>query len=280
MTKNMRQIPLVVTANQLERTEANNVTTRLTVRHKGFKLQAALRILISEIILIEEPDDLKRVILNELVFKYINFFELGMIKDYEGAQLALEHLVLLVNEGKVKDLDLRDRAVLERSGLLFLNLFELYGTLGGKQMKLVLCYQDRRKLSHPTKHVGVGYNDKGNAKNPSQDGQPSWQELAATLETRVEETIAFATRQIQQKKIREIKILKFFKLKTDCHWNGEILPIKKIFFEDGTEGYQVCNVQYYQKFFTLKLISILNEQLGWTKKRKPGIGPTGEWIFI
>jgi hypothetical protein len=48
------------------------------------------------------------------------------------------------------------------------------------------------KLLPPKRYIGIGYRDKGSARDPAQDGTPSWQEIASyisNLERQIEEKL-------------------------------------------------------------------------------------------
>jgi hypothetical protein len=57
------------------------------------------------------------------------------------------------------------------------------------------------KLLPPKRYIGIGYRDKGSARDPAQDGTPSWQEIASyisNLERQIEEKLDELERSVGQ----------------------------------------------------------------------------------
>jgi hypothetical protein len=70
-------------------------------------------------------------------------------------------------------------------GRSFLNAFIYYGATELKKVHLVSKEPHRLKAKN---RIGVGYRDKGNARNTAWDGSPTWQEVAASEQMQAMQT--------------------------------------------------------------------------------------------
>lgn len=234
------------------------VSSELVVKHKGYKLQGALKHLISYFYFEDENcfnDPEKKLAFNLMASNYIYFFELGMISDDNHLDYFIE---FIASVNKSKKLEGPSKIMidnsLEKLNLKFVNEYEYFGaTKNAEPLTLVLNYQDRKVKKHPARYVGVGYNDKGNARISSKNGNPSWQDIAARRDESIKLEIETNTLLYRQKEIVNLTDIFFAtRLETKCHWNNEVLCFTRIQV-DGREGWKLTSCSYYQDYFGEKL---------------------------
>jgi hypothetical protein len=262
-----------------------NVSSELVVKTKGYKLQLALKTLISFFRFDTKnavKDPIFKYSLNVLYSKHTYMQDLGMIKIEKSQRDVLDLVISQVNHMK-ENLEWNDQTIfwpLEKCSLVFVNPEEYYGQLGTKPLDLVLTYQDREKKNHPVKHVGVGYDDKGNAKNSSHDGSPAWQEIAVKSKENI--TLEFEQGTTLFKYVKIVKISNSYfqyQIETDCHWNREILTFQEISLE-GKVGWKLLRCDYYQKFFLEKLYNLIKLHPKLRKLNRMFVDPSdGSWCF-
>lgn len=198
MSKYSRQNTLRVTT--IQRTEEYEVDSKFEV-HSGDKLKTTLKAIISKFFF-EEYDDQDIVALNALYGKFLHHLELGIEELRSSWQRqALDLFLKLVNQKCERDHIMQTGPLQFLGDLKFQNEFEYYGFLG-RGFQITLRTKRRKKRNHFQKFIGVGYSDKGAARNSSTDGSPSWQRASGEYQN-VLENIVF----MNSFKIREHKVL-------------------------------------------------------------------------
>lgn len=229
------QNTLLVASTLSSRTEEFHVDSEIYLRRKGIKDLDLLKLFLSEYILIERNnfssyDENKKVAINLLYSKLLNFIQLGMVQINELQKHSLRVLVQEINR---KSKDLTNACFLDslKGDFLFVNKFEFYGRVNqlrklGK-LSFTIAVRRREKKNHFEKYIGVGYKDKGAAKVESEDGFHSWQEIAGTEVYRLKEVIASNSRNINENLLKDSNVLMSLEVGQDSFGNPVKVHLKQ-----------------------------------------------------
>lgn len=219
----------VTTLNNYEKVEA---ASELKCFHPGVRLQEALKLLLSRYYLFGEGNDGEsRIAINLLYSKYLNLISLNMVKLSELQKFALQTLIREINTGHS---GLTNRAFLEslHKSLLYVRKEEYFGRLRGKTQQFIIKMDLRPKRNHFEKYIGVGYKDKGTAKEESWDGFHSWQEITSTGESKLNEVIRANSRKLLGKQIKSANYHKSYDLSVDRFGNPVRAHLEKVIIDN------------------------------------------------
>lgn len=185
--KKTRQSPLVAPSIQ-HRCDEIQVDTSLRLLMKGKTLKFWLSLYTSKAL--HEPEDIEDedlIFLSHCLSKFLYEMQLGLQNN--------------LNKWETMSLDIMERSLksqqafkdyMKNRSMTSFNIFcwtanAYFGIkIALDPKKLPELKMSRRpKKYHHVKHVGVGYNDKGSSRLPSEDGVPSWQEVAGSIDEHI-----------------------------------------------------------------------------------------------
>lgn len=266
----------VTTLDNYDKVEA---ASELKCFHPGVKLQEALKLLLSRYFLFrEEPDKESKTAINLLYSKYWNLVELNMVKLTEMQNFALRTLIKEINSGHF---GLTNKAFLESlyGILLYVRKEEYFGRLRGKTQKFIIRMDLRPKRNHFEKYIGVGYKDKGTAKEESWDGFHSWQEITSTGKSKLNEVIRANSHRLQGKSIKSARYMKSYDLDIDSFGNPVRAHLEKVIIDNRWVAWREfqCTDQLREKLL-LKIMAPIHRK--YREKLQPARDSQGTYLYI
>lgn len=235
------QNTLLVTSTLNNRTEEFHVDSEVYLKRRRIKDLELLKLFLSDYILNysdkkEKLPENNKVAINLLYSKVLNFIDLKMFKFSELQVHSLKILIREINSGHF---GLTNSCFLDslKGTLLFSNKFEFFGKV--KSLKIqgllnfTLAVKRREKKNHFEKYIGVGYKDKGTAKNETEDGTPSWEEITGTGLHRLREVKASNTSWVETKSFSDQKETKSLEVGVTRFGNPSRLHLRKFSGEHG-----------------------------------------------
>lgn len=192
-----RHHPLRVAPTLVHQDVVLAADTKLALYHRGIKALEAFKLICSKYIFDRENfDENDRLALNLAIERFKHDESLGLQRELTSLQrIALD---VFQKEINLDDPGLSNGFRTELNSLFYRTPSEYFGRLGQlpSNFKFQLKYTRRKVKRHFVKYIGVGYADKGSARNRSLDGSPTWQELATELTGKVIELCEKNNREI------------------------------------------------------------------------------------
>lgn len=248
--------------------------------HPGIRLPEALRLMLSRYTLLGEGNDKdSKVAINLLYSKYLNLIELKMVQLSNLQKVALQTLIKEINSGHR---GLTNSAFLQSlyGLLLFARKEEYFGKLKGKPQVLKIQLSIRPKRNYSTKHVGVGYKDKGTAKVVSCDGSPSWQEITATGEAKLDEIIRANSQRLKGKVIKSLRNFQSIEVGITNFGNPRRVDLEEVEIDSQRAWLYVrpYGQECFENFLIEKFLSPINRR--YRKKLRPARDGKGNLLFL
>lgn len=247
--------------------------------HPGVKLQEAFKLLLSQYFLFKEkPDKETKIAINLLFSKYLNLIELNMVKLSELQNFALRTLIKEINSGHR---GLTNKAFLESlyGILLYVKKEEYFGRLRGKSQKFIVKMNLRPKRNHFERYIGVGYKDKGTAKEESWDGFHSWQEITSTGESKLNEVIRANSQRLVGRSIKSARYHKSIDIGVDSFGNPVRAHLEKVIIDNRWIAWREFQCSDKQREILIsKLLAPTRKKF--REKLRPARDSQGTYLYI
>jgi hypothetical protein len=213
-----------------------------------------------------------------LFSKYLNFVEYNMIVLSEMQNFALRTLIREINSGHQ---GLTNKAFLEslHGLLLYVKKEEYFGRLRGKTQKYIIKMNLRPKRNHFQRYIGVGYKDKGTAKEESWDGFHSWQEITSTGESKLNEVIRANSFKLSGRSIKSARFFKSIDIGKDSFGNPVRAHLEKVIIDNRWIAWREfqCSDKH-REILLSKLLSPV--KMKFREKLRPARDSQGTYLYI